>query len=190
MQHAHVNRVTDARDIAIGIVAPDAREGMIEHAAQFAAARIPFIFDPGQGLPMFSGAELAHFISQATWVTVNDYEWQLLQQKTGWGVEELTQRVAALIVTRGAAGSVIHTRDQEIAIPCAKAAAVVDPTGCGDAYRAGLIHGLLHGLDWPSTGHIASLMGAIKIESRGTQNHRFTRAEFDARLAGAFAPAR
>ena len=189
MQHAHLNRVTDAPDIAIGIVAPDGREGMIQHAAQFAAARIPFIFDPGQGLPMFSGAELAHFISQATWVTVNDYEWQLLQQKTAWGVGELTQRVAALIVTRGAAGSVIHTRDGEIAIPCAKAEVVVDPTGCGDAYRAGLIHGLLHGLDWPSTGHIASLMGAIKIESRGTQNHRFTRAEFDARLAAAFAPA-
>ena len=190
MQHAHANRVTDASDIAIGIVAPDGREGMIQHAAQFAAARIPFIFDPGQGLPMFSGEELARFVGQATWVTVNDYEWQLLQQKTGWNVRELTQRVAALIVTRGAAGSVIHTRDGEIAIPCAKAAAVVDPTGCGDAYRAGLIHGLLHGLDWPSTGHIASLMGAIKIESRGTQNHRFTRAEFDARLASAFPPAR
>ncbi|HUE49247.1 MAG TPA: carbohydrate kinase family protein [Steroidobacteraceae bacterium] len=188
MQHAHLNQVTDAPDIAIGIVAPDGREGMIQHAAQFAAARIPFIFDPGQGLPMFSGAELAHFISQATWVAVNDYEWQLLQQKTGWGVDELTQRVAALIVTRGAAGSVIHTREGEIPIPCAKAEVVVDPTGCGDAYRAGLIHGLLHGLDWPSTGRIASLMGAIKIESRGTQNHRFTRAEFDARLAAAFAP--
>jgi adenosine kinase len=190
MQHAHENRVTDASDIAIGIVAPDGREGMIQHAAQFAAARIPFIFDPGQGLPMFSGEELARFVGQATWVTVNDYEWQLLQQKTGWNVRELTQRVAALIVTRGAAGSVIHTRDREIAIPCAKASAVVDPTGCGDAYRAGLIHGLLHGLDWLSTGHIASLMGAIKIESRGTQNHRFTRAEFDARLASAFPPAR
>jgi adenosine kinase len=190
MQHAHANLVSDASDIAIGIVAPDGREGMIQHAAQFAAARIPFIFDPGQGLPMFSGEELARFVGQATWVTVNDYEWQLLQQKTGWGVGELTQRVAALIVTRGAAGSVIYTRDGELAIPSAPAAAVVDPTGCGDAYRAGLIHGLLHGLDWPSTGHIASLMGAIKIESRGTQNHRFTRAEFDARLASAFPAAR
>jgi adenosine kinase len=190
MQHAHANRVTDASDIAIGIVAPDGREGMIQHAAQFAAARIPFIFDPGQGLPMFSGEELARFVGQATWVTVNDYEWQLLQQKTGWSVGELTQRVAALIVTRGAAGSIIYTRDGELAIPSAPAAAVVDPTGCGDAYRAGLIHGLLHGLDWPSTGHIASLLGAIKIESRGTQNHRFTRAEFEARLASAFPPAR
>jgi adenosine kinase len=189
MQHAHENCVTDASNIAIGIVAPDGREGMIQHAAQFAAARIPFIFDPGQGLPMFGGEELARFVGQATWVTVNDYEWQLLQQKTGWGVGELTQRVAALIVTRGAAGSIIYTRDGQLAIPSAPAAAVVDPTGCGDAYRAGLIHGLLHGLDWPSTGHIASLMGAIKIESRGTQNHRFTRAAFGARLASAFPPA-
>jgi adenosine kinase len=186
MQHAHANRVSDASDIDIGIVAPDGREGMIQHAAQFAAARIPFIFDPGQGLPMFSGEELAQFVGQATWVTVNDYEWQLLQQKTGWSVGEVMQRVAALIVTRGAAGSIIYTRDGELAIPSAPVTAVVDPTGCGDAYRAGLIHGLLHGLDWPSTGHIASLMGAIKIESRGTQNHRFTRAEFAARLASAF----
>ncbi|HEY0766487.1 MAG TPA: carbohydrate kinase family protein [Steroidobacteraceae bacterium] len=190
MQHAHANRVTQARDIAIGIVAPEARDGMIQHAAQFAAAGIRFIFDPGQGLPLFSAEDLERFVSQATWITMNDYEWQLVQQKTGWSVGELTQRVAALIVTRGPAGSIIYTREREIAIPSAKAAAVVDPTGCGDAYRAGLIHGLLHGLDWPSTGHIASLMGAIKIECRGTQNHRFTRAEFDARLASAFAPAR
>jgi len=190
MQHAHANRVSDASDIAIGIVAPDGREGMIQHAAQFAAARIPFIFDPGQGLPMFSGEELAHFITQATWVTVNDYEWQLLQQKTGWSVDELTQRVAALIVTRGAAGSCIYTREGELAIPAAPVTAVVDPTGCGDAYRAGLIHGLLHGLSWRDTGRIAALLGAIKIESRGTQNHRFTSAEFEARLKTAFSPAR
>src|ERR1700716_2281453 len=119
MQHAHSNRVSDASDIAIGIVAPDGREGMIQPAGQFAAARIPFIFDPGQGLPMFSGEELAHFITQATWVTVNDYEWQLLQQKTGWSVDELTQRVAALIVTRGAAGSCIYTRAGGVATPAA-----------------------------------------------------------------------
>ena len=189
MQHAHLNLVSEARDIAIGIVAPDGREGMLQHAAQFAAAGIPFIFDPGQGLPMFSGEELKGFIGAARWVTVNDYEWQLLKQKTGWDVRELTQRVAALIVTRGAGGSTIYTRERELAIPAARAAAVVDPTGCGDAFRAGLIHGLLHGLDWERTGHIAALMGAIKIEARGTQNHRFTRAEFDARLAAALATA-
>ncbi|HYL02176.1 MAG TPA: carbohydrate kinase family protein [Steroidobacteraceae bacterium] len=183
MQHSHVTRVAEARDIAIGVVAPDGREGMIRHAEQFAAAGIPFIFDPGQGLPMFSAEDLEHFVARARWVTLNDYEWQLVQQRTGWTVAALTARVAALIVTRGAAGSTIHTRAGELAIPAAPARAVVDPTGCGDAYRAGLIHGLLHGLDWPTTGHIASLMGAIKIESRGTQNHRFSRAEFAQRLA-------
>ncbi len=182
MQHSHANRVNDARNIALGIVAPDGREGMIEHAAQFAAAGIPFIFDPGQGLPMFGPEELQSFLAQARWVTVNDYEWQLLQQKSRWGMAEITSRIEALIVTRGAAGAVIHTRGEQILVPPAAARAVVDPTGCGDAFRAGLIHGLLHGLDWRTTGYIASLMGAIKVESRGTQNHRFTREEFDRRL--------
>ena len=186
MQHSHVNRVDEARDIALGIVAPDGREGMIEHAAQFAQLRIPFIFDPGQGLPMFGAAELQRFVSQARWLTVNEYEWQLLQQKTGWGVNDVLERVEALIVTRGAARLHHHTRAGEIAIPAAPAKAVVDPTGCGDAYRAGLIHGLLHGLDWRATGQIAALMGAIKIESRGTQNHRFTSEEFASRLRQAF----
>ena len=120
------------------------------------------------------------------WVTVNDYEWQLVQQKSGWSTAEVLAHVEALIVTRGAAGSTLYTRQGELHIPAAPVSAVVDPTGCGDAYRAGLIHGLLHGRDWRTTGHIASLMGAIKIESRGTQNHRFTRAEFAARLAAAF----
>lgn len=187
MQHSHLNQVADARDIAIGIVAPDGREGMIRHAEQFAAANIPFIFDPGQGLPMFGGEDLERFVSQATWMTLNDYEWQLVQQKTGWTAGALVQRVAAVIVTHGAGGSTIHTRDGALEIPSAPVRAVVDPTGCGDAYRAGLIHGLLHGLDWRTTGHIASLMGAIKIESRGTQNHHFTRAAFDDRLGRAMA---
>jgi adenosine kinase len=186
MQHSHVNRVSEARGITLGIVAPDGRAGMIEHAAQFASAGIPFIFDPGQGLPMFGAEELQGFISQARWVTVNDYEWQLLQQKSHWGVREITSRVEALIVTLGAAGAVIHTRGEEILIPPGPVRQVVDPTGCGDAFRAGLIHGLLHGRDWLRTGHIASLMGAIKVESRGTQNHRFTREEFAQRLASTF----
>jgi len=187
MQHSHANRVSDARDITLGIVAPDGRDGMIEHAAQFAAAGIPFIFDPGQGLPMFGPEDLQRFLSQARWVTVNDYEWQLLQQKCHWGVREITARVEALIVTLGAAGAVIHTRGQEILIPPAPVQQVVDPTGAGDAFRAGVIHGLLHGRDWRTIGRIASLMGAIKVESRGTQNHRFTREEFAQRLATAFA---
>jgi adenosine kinase len=186
MQQSHLNKVSDAKDVAIGIVAPDGRDGMIQHAESFAAAGIPFIFDPGQGLPMFDGKDLHRFVEQATWVAVNDYEWQMVQQKTGWTEQDVTQRVQALIVTRGASGSVIHTQGGPIEIPCAKPQAVVDPTGCGDAYRAGLIHGLLHELDWQTTGRIASLMGAIKIETLGTQNHSFTTAEFQQRLAAAF----
>jgi adenosine kinase len=186
MQHSHQSRVGDAHGITLGIVAPDGREGMLEHAAQFAAAGVPFIFDPGQGLPMFGGEELRRFIAQARWVTLNDYEWQLVQQKSGWDVARVLAHAEALIVTRGAAGSSIYTREAQLEIACAPTGAIIDPTGCGDAYRAGLIHGLLHGLDWRSTGHIASLMGAIKIEARGTQNHRFTLAEFTARLRQAF----
>jgi adenosine kinase len=188
MQQSHANKVSDAKDVAIGIVAPDGRDGMIQHAQQFAAAKIPFIFDPGQGLPLFGGDDLKRFVEQATWVAVNDYEWELVQQKTGWTAKDIVQRVKALIVTRGSQGSVIYTPEGEISIPCAKARAVVDPTGCGDAYRAGLLHGLLHGLDWQATGRIASLMGALKIETLGTQNHRFTKAEFEARLKQSFGP--
>ncbi|MDB6085250.1 MAG: adenosine kinase [Gammaproteobacteria bacterium] len=185
MQHAHVNKVADAlgasAEIALGIVAPDGRQAMIEHAAQFKAANIPFIFDPGQGLPMFGAPELAQFIDQATWVAVNDYEWELMQQKTGMAAGDVVAQVDALIVTRGAEGSLIHTKERTLTVPAAKPRAVVDPTGCGDAYRAGLIHGLLQGLDWETTGRTASLMGAMKIESRGPQNHDFTKAEFDRR---------
>ena len=191
MQYAHLNTVTDALahvadEIAIGLVAPDGRQAMIEHAQQFAAARIPFIFDPGQGLPMFGGEELKTFIAQADWVAVNDYEWGMLQQKTGMTAADIMTQVKALIVTRGAEGAVIHTRGRTLHIPCARPHAVVDPTGCGDAYRAGLIHGLLRGLDWETTGRVASLLGSYKIESRGPQNHQFTRAEFDRRYVDNF----
>jgi adenosine kinase len=191
MQYAHLNKVADAigragPQVALGLVAPDGRQAMIEHAAQFKAANIPFIFDPGQGMPMFGGEDLARFIEQATWVTLNDYEWELLQQKTGLTAADIVAQVEALIVTRGAEGSVIHTKERTITVPAVKARAVVDPTGCGDAYRAGLIHGLLQGLDWETTGRTASLMGAMKIESRGPQNHEFTRAEFDRRYQDNF----
>jgi adenosine kinase len=190
MQHSHLNKVSEAKakdkEIAIGIVAPDGRDGMIQHANGFADAGIPFIFDPGQALPLFDGKDLKRFVEQATWVAANEYEWQLIQQRTGWTESDVTQVTEALIVTRGAEGSTIHTKGGPIHIPCAKAHKVVDPTGCGDAYRAGLIHGLLHGLDWPTTGRIASLLGAIKIETLGTQNHKFTPAEFQQRLTTAF----
>jgi adenosine kinase len=190
MQYAHLNKVTDAAGqasgVALGIVAPDGRQAMIEHAAQFRQAGIPFIFDPGQGLPMFGPAEIAKFIEQATWVAVNDYEWELMQQKTGMAAADVVAQVEALIVTRGAEGSVIYTKDRTLAVPAVKPRAVVDPTGCGDAYRAGLIHGLLRGLDWQTTGRVASLMGSIKIESRGPQNHEFTKAEFDQRYQDVF----
>jgi adenosine kinase len=187
MQFAHLNKVADAQPgIALGIVAPDGRQAMIDHAAQFQAASIPFIFDPGQGMPMFGGDELKTFIRQATWVALNDYEWGMLQQKTGLTAAEVAAQVEALIVTLGAEGSIIHTGGRTLEIPCAKPKTVVDPTGCGDAYRAGLIHGLLHGLDWESIGRTASLMGALKIETRGPQNHHFTRAEFDQRYRDNF----
>jgi adenosine kinase len=182
MQHAHLNEVPASAGIGLGVLAPDGRQAMIEHAAQFAAAGIPFIFDPGQGMPMFSGDELKRFVDQATWVAVNDYEWQVLQEKTGWTAADIVSRVDALIVTRGADGSSIYTSGETIQIPCAKPRSVVDPTGCGDAYRAGLIHGLVQGLDWTSIGRLGSMMGAIKIESRGPQNHNFTPAQFEQRL--------
>jgi adenosine kinase len=182
MQFAHLNKIADAgSEVAMGIVAPDGRQAMIDHAAQFAAASIPFIFDPGQGMPMFNGDELKAFIRQANWIALNDYEWGMLQQKTGLTAADVAAQVDALIVTLGAEGSMIHTGGTTLKIPCAKPRRVVDPTGCGDAYRAGLIHGLLHGLDWASIGRTASLMGALKIEMRGPQNHHFTRAEFDQR---------
>lgn len=188
MQHAHLNTVADAAAsrAVVGIVAPDGRQAMLEHAAQFKAANIPFIFDPGQGLPMFGPEELAVFIEQATWIAVNDYEWSLLQQKTGLTAAQVVAQVEALIITQGASGSTIHTRERTLTIPAVKPDAVVDPTGCGDAYRAGLIHGLMHGLDWETTGRIASLMGSIKIASRGPQNHELTRAEFDRRYQDHF----
>ncbi len=186
MNESHLNRVSDAQDVTIGIISPDGRDGMLEHATQFAAAEIPFIFDPGQGLPMFGGEELRQFVEQAAWVTVNDYEWQLLKERTEWDVGDLKRRVKGLIVTRGAKGSIIYTPEMDFDIPAAKPATVSDPTGCGDAYRAGLLFGFMADYDWPTVGRVASLMGAIKIESHGTQNHRFTREEFQERFQASF----
>jgi adenosine kinase len=186
MNFSETNKVGDAEGVSIGMVSPDGRTGMVEHAGQFADAGIPFVFDPGQGLPMFGGDDLKRFVEQCTWVTVNDYEWQMLKDRTGWDVADVTARAEALIVTRGGEGSLIHTKEGVHEIPAAKPRAVEDPTGCGDAYRAGLLHGLLREMDWETTGRIASLMGAIKIEQHGTQNHAFTQDEFAERFKAAF----
>jgi adenosine kinase len=186
MNHSHLNRVSDATDVTLGIVAPDGRQGMLDHARQFAQAGIPFIFDPGQGMPMFSGEELLEFMRLADYVAVNDYEARLLQEKTGTSVEELARMVRAFVVTQGANGSFIHADGRLHRIPSARPQAVLDPTGCGDAYRAGLLHGIAEGWDWPTTGRLASLMGAVKIASRGGQNHQATKHEIGARYREAF----
>jgi len=186
MGFSHENSVEDASDITLGIVSPDGREGMIEHATQFAEAGIPFIFDPGQGMPMFDGDDLLKFIEQATWITVNDYESQLLQERTGLSPHEIAERVEALIVTRGGKGSHIYTEAKRIEIPPAKAEQLVDPTGCGDAFRGGLLYGLMNGKDWETTGRIAGLMGAIKIAQHGTQNYQFSEQEFADRFKAEF----
>ncbi|HXR18632.1 MAG TPA: carbohydrate kinase family protein [Steroidobacteraceae bacterium] len=186
MNHSQLNRVSDSSGVKLGIVAPDGREGMLEHAVQFAEAGLPYLFDPGQGLPMFGGAELRHFIERAAWVAVNDYEASLLSERTGWSLEQIASRVRALIVTRGAEGSWIFVGRERLEIPVAVAARVADPTGCGDAYRAGLLFGLERGLDWATTGRIAALLAAIKIEHHGTQQHRLTQDEFKQRFHAAF----
>jgi len=182
MNHAHLNAIGAASGVKLGIVAPDGRQGMLDHAEQFAAAGIPFIFDPGQGLPMFNGEELRAFMNRAAWVAVNDYEGSLLTERTGWSLLDIAARVRALVVTRGGEGSWIYADGVRHEIPCAKPARLADPTGCGDAYRAGLLYGLQRGLDWPTTGRVASLAGAIKIEHHGTQHHHYDWAGFAARF--------
>jgi len=182
MGFSEQNKVAEANGVTLGIVSPDGRDGMIEHAEQFVEAGVPFVFDPGQGMPMFSGPDLLRFIDQATYVTVNDYEAKLLEEKTGKTLAEIAKSVTALIVTLGADGSMIYTEGREIAIPTPKPVAVVDPTGCGDAYRAGLMHGIQQGWDWETTGRLASLMGSIKIACRGGQNHAPTRDEIKAQF--------
>ena len=186
MNHAHEIKVADFPAAKVGMVSPDGRQGMIEHAEQFVDAGIPFIFDPGQGMPMFDGGDLNRFVEQATWLAFNDYEAKLMQERTGKSPEQLARQVEAVIVTRGGEGSMIYTADNQIEIPLAPANQLVDPTGCGDAYRAGLLYGLQNGLDWEVTGRIASLLGAIKIEHAGTQNHAVTRSDFDARFRETF----
>jgi adenosine kinase len=186
MSHSHANRIAEAAGVILGIVAPDGRQGMIDHAREFHEAGIPFVFDPGQGLPMFDGAELLNFLKLADYCTVNDYEAKLLCERTGKNIAELARGVKALIVTLGGNGSEIYVDGQRVAIPCVEAEEVMDPTGCGDAYRAGLLYGIALGWPWQKTGRLASLMGAIKIGHRGGQNHRPARAEIAERFERAF----
>lgn len=186
MNEAHQCRVDQASGVTLGMVSPDGRQGMIDHAEQFAAAGIPFIFDPGQGMPMFDGNDLNRFADQASYLAFNDYEAKLMTERTGKSIEELAAGVRAVVVTKGGDGSLIHADGQVHRIPAAPVAKLADPTGCGDAYRAGLIYGLQQGMDWETTGRVAGLMGAIKIEHAGTQNHRFTRADFEARFKEAY----
>ena len=175
MAFSHQNRIGDVRDIGLGIVAPDGREGMWSHVEQFAQAGIPFVFDPGQGMPLFDGPELLTMIGHADYVAVNDYEGRMLEERTGIPLAGIAEQVKALIVTLGGDGSVIYTGGTMIAIPAAKPAAILDPTGCGDAYRAGLLYGIAQDWDWERTGGLASVMGALKIASRGGQNHAVNR---------------
>jgi adenosine kinase len=178
MNFSHQNHINAANGCSIGIVSPDGMQGMLEHAEQFAQAGIPFIFDPGQGMPMFDGKQLLRFAEQASWLAFNDYEAKLMEQRTGKSPTALAQMVEAVVVTRGSEGSIIYTRDGQYDIPAATTTALEDPTGCGDAYRAGLLYGLMNDMDLEVTGRVASLMGAIKIEHNGTQNHSFTIDEF------------
>ena len=178
MMRSYENHVRDVQDVGFGIVGPDGYEAMLQNSKEFAELGIPFIFDPGQAMPLFNGKELTTMIEQATYVTVNDYESNLLQDKTGLSEKQIAERVKAYIITRGPKGSEVHSTAGELHIPSANAMRVVDPTGCGDAYRAGLIFGLMNGMDMPTTGRIASLMGALKIEHLGPQNQRFDYDEF------------
>ena len=186
MNLSHENSIPEDDGMSIGIVSPDGKEGMQLHAKEFAKQGIPFIFDPGQGMPMFSGDELLELLDLATYATFNDYESELMQDRTGLTLEQVAERVDALIVTMSGEGSKIFTEGQCIDIPSAKAKELADPTGCGDAYRAGLLYGIINEYDWETTGRIASLLGSIKIEHHGTQNHSFTMDTFKERYFQSF----
>jgi len=175
MGHSHESRVGDVDGVRLGIVAPDGRDGMLKHAAEFRAAKIPFVLDPGQAMTLFSGDELVDMIDAATVVAVNDYEARLIAERTGLTVEEIARRVEALVVTLGAEGSRIHVGSATIHVPAVRPSALVDPTGCGDAHRAALLYGMAQGWDWQKTGRLGSLLGSIKIAARGGQNHAVDR---------------
>ncbi|MBP6896445.1 MAG: carbohydrate kinase family protein [Pseudacidovorax sp.] len=176
MQQAHLNRIEAREDIRLGIIAPDGREAMLQHAAQFKAAGVPFVFDPGQGLPMFDGKDLAHFIDQADWVVVNDYEGRMLSERTGWSTAEISRRVRGMVVTLGAEGCDVWVGGEATRVAPVTPEAVVDPTGCGDAWRGGLLYGLEQGWDLVRCAELGNRLGALKIAQRGPQNYQVDRA--------------
>ncbi len=171
MMQAHITRIEAHPDIKLGIISPDGRDAMLQHAEQFKAAGIPFVFDPGQGLPMFDGKELANFIDQSTWVTVNDYEGKMLSERTGWTSAEISRRVQGLVVTLGGEGCEVWIDGEKTVVPPVKAAAVVDPTGCGDAWRGALLFGLEQGWSLAKCAELGNKVGAAKIAQRGPQNY-------------------
>ena len=179
MVESHQNKIKDAKNICLAIIAPDGKVGMMNHAAECKALNIPFMFDPGQGLPMFNREELLKFIDDATYIAVNDYEATLLSEKTSLSTEEISKKVEAFIVTLGAEGSMIYANNKTYKIDPIKIKDPIDPTGCGDAYRAGLLYGISKKWDWQSIGRLASVMGAIKIQSQGGQNHSPTRDDIE-----------
>ena len=175
MQQAHITKVAAREDIKLGIVAPDGREAMLQHAEQLAAAGIPFVFDPGQGLPMFDGEALRHFVDLASWVVVNDYEGKMLSQRTGWSLAEISKRVRGLVVTLAAEGCEIWTDGEREHVPGVVATEVVEPTGCGDAWRGALLFGLEKGWPLAQCAELGNKVGAIKIAQRGPQNYEIDR---------------
>jgi adenosine kinase len=171
MMQAHMTRIEKRSDIKLAIISPDGRDAMLQHAEQLKAADIPFVFDPGQGLPMFDGADLLRFIDQATWVTVNDYEGKMLSDRTGLSYAEISKRVQGLVVTLGGEGCEVWIAGEKTVVPPVKAAAVVDPTGCGDAWRGALLFGLEKGWSLAQCAALGNQVGALKIAQRGPQNY-------------------
>ncbi|MDO9004201.1 MAG: carbohydrate kinase family protein [Aquabacterium sp.] len=182
MQYAAQLKITADPKVQLAIIGPDGRDAMIQHAEQLAAAKIPFVFDPGQGLPMFDGDDLKRFVSQASWVAVNDYEGKMLADRTGQSLAEISKsHLKGLIETLGAEGCNVYIQGEKTHVPGVKATAVVDPTGCGDAFRGGLLYGLSNGWDLVKSVALANRMGSLKIAVSGPQNYTVDRA---ALLAG------
>lgn len=174
MNEAHVQRVPTDGSVKFGIVAPDGKQAMIEHSEQFAAADIPHIFDPGQGLPMFDGEELQRFVGNADWLVVNSYEWEMVKHKTGWSQDDITRQLdGGLVITQGGDGSELYDASGKTRIPAVKPEKIADPTGCGDAYRAGMLYGLERGWEAADACRLGSILGALKIAHNAPQHHDF-----------------